>query len=322
MRWLQSFRGRSDGPSRADALAELDLALHDPERHTWALAAAAEEPESPEYSRTVAALEKWPPRRWLGLDAVRLDEWTSYGAEYAPPGGWSAAVGNPDAPTLLLVLASTHRDGFLRERAARLLGERAGSLASAALAVRAADRVAQVREVARQALDARRDTEDVAVVVPILLAARQREAAAGAFENYVQGLSEETLRSLALSEDNETRRFAIERAPLTPNELVQIAATDGDTRARLIAARRAIGQDEAVAEDLLAVRPASVRALAVSVAAEELVRPRLEQLLLDRSAHLRRAAQARASTLGVDAAAVYRSHLPARTAVLGLGEPN
>jgi hypothetical protein len=320
MRWLRLLRGRSDGPSRADALAELDLALHDPERHTWALVVASETQESPEYVRARTALEKWPPRRWLRLDAVRLDAWTSYDAEFALPSGWSASLDKADASTLLLVLASTHRDGFLRERATRLLAERAGLIPSAALAVRAVDPVAQVREVARPALQERKQTADAEVIVPILLATRQREVATNIFEDYVEGLSAEVLRLLVRSEDNETRRFAIERAPLSPTELVQIAVTDADTRSRLTAARRAIAQDEAVADDLLAVRPATVRALAVSVAAEGLVRPRLEQLLLDRSALLRRAAQSRAWTLGVDAAELYRNHLPARVAILGVGE--
>jgi hypothetical protein len=265
-------------------------------------------------------MEEWPARRWLALDGAHLDAWTWYCDEVAPRGGWSAALRLADVSTLLVVLASTHRDGFVRERAARMLGERPGPLASAALAVRAVDHVPHVREVARQALGVRQDAGDASIVVPILLAARQREAAAGAFDAYVDGLSVEALRSLAASPDNETRRFAVEQAPFTVSELVGVAGSDRDLRARLAAARRALAQDEAVAGDLLAVRPATVRALAVSVAADDLVRPRLEQLLLDRSAHLRRTAQTRAATLGVDAAAVYRSRLPMRAAVLGLGE--
>jgi hypothetical protein len=318
VRWLRSLFESPGRASRADALAELDLALVDPDRHTWALIAAAEDPEAAEYGRTIGALEAWPARRWLALDAARLDEW-SYGAAFEPSRGWRSAAG-PGSPTLLLALAGTHRDGFLRERATRELATRGGSIAAAALAVRALDHVAQVREVARRALDLRQDAAHASVIVPILVAARQREAAAGALEDYLEGLLPETLRSLTRSHDTETRRIAIESAALTPAELVRIAATDRNTRARLAAARRALAKDERTADDLLAVRPATVRALAVSVAADELVKPRLERLLLDRSAHLRRAAQSRARALEVDAAALYRDHLPARAAILGLGE--
>ena len=318
MRWRRSVE--EDDDLRRHELAELEASHDDPARRTWALLAAAEQPESPECLHASSALEKWPPRLWLELDAVRLDAWIRYDSEVAPAAGWKAALAQPEASTLLLVLASTHRDGYLRERATRLLIDRADSLAAAALAVRAVDHVTEVREVARQALAMRQPDEDAAVVVPILLATQPREVAAGAFEAYLQRLSPETLRSLAHSHSKQTRRFAIEHAPLTPAELVQIAATDSDLGARLAAARRALAQDEDVAGDLLAVAPASVRALAVSVAAEKLVRPRLEQMLLDRSAHLRRAAQSRARTLDVDAAALYRDRLPTRAAILGLGE--
>src|SRR5262249_55073835 len=45
-----------------------------------------------------------------------------------------------------------------------------------------------------------------------------------------------------------------------------------------------------------------------------------EAVLLDRSAQVRRAARVRARTLGVDVPAVYGARLPAKVAVLGLGE--
>ncbi len=319
MGWLRSLLGRSSRSLPAVEAAALDLALSEPAGHTWALVVTAEGPASPEYDRAVAALEDWPPRRWLGLDAVRLDARTEY-VEHTPRGGWSAAIEQAGASSLLLVLASTHRDGFLRERTIPLLAERTGALTSAALALRTTDHVSEVREPARPALAGRTSCSDAAVIVPILLAVEGRKVAAGFVADYLTRLSGETLRSLVRSQDNETRRLAVERAPLTSTELVEIAVADRDLHARLGAARRAIAQDVAVAGELFAVRPASVRALAVAAAPDELVRPRLEQLLLDRSALLRRAAQARATTLEVDAAAVYRRHLPARTAVLGLGE--
>jgi hypothetical protein len=71
---------------------------------------------------------------------------------------------------------------------------------------------------------------------------------------------------------------------------------------------------------LFDVRPVGVRALALAAAPDELVRPRLEELLLDRRALLRRVAQDRGRRLGIDTADFYRARLPARTAILGLGE--
>jgi HEAT repeat protein len=303
-----------------DPKAELDLALREPQGHTWSLVAAAEEPESTDYARVVAEMGRWPPRRWLELDGTRLDQWNWYGDSVTPRGGWSRALRRREAPTLLVALASTHPNGFLRQRATESLRDRAGPLASAALAVRAVDHVPEVREIARRVLDVRTTPEDIAVIVPILLAAAAREAAAGSLERYVRSLPPEALRSLVRSEDKATRRYAVEHSPLTAAELVQVAASDDDIRVRMSAARKALAEDESTVRDLLIVRPVTVRALALSVAPEALARPRLEHCLLHRSSHLRLAAQARAGLLGVDTTRFYRDQLPARVAVLGLGE--
>ena len=264
--WLAPDNAGNHG-RYASALTTLDRALHEPAGHTSALLAAAEEPASPDYARAVAAMETWPPHRWLELDASRLDAWSWYGGELAPRRGWPAVLERRDAPILLLVLASTHRDGSLRERATRALAGHAGPLASAALAVRAVDRVPEVREVARQALNGRREVSDAGAVVPILLAARQREAAAGVLERYLERLAPETLRSLVSSQDRETRRLAAEGAPFSSPELVRVAASDPDIQTCLIAARRAISQDRAAAGRPNAEQAAQLR--------DWLVRPRL-----------------------------------------------
>jgi hypothetical protein len=208
----------------------------------------------------------------------------------------------------------------MRERATEVLADRTGSLAAAALAVRSVDHVAEVREVAWRALDNRREIEDADAIVPILLAARRRKIAVRVADRYIKDLSSQALRSLTSSRDTETRRVSVERAPLGTGELVQIAASDGDMGTRLAAARRAISRNEASARDLLETRPATVRALAVTAGARSLVRPRVEKLLLDRSALVRRAARTRAREFDIDPASFYRSRLPKRAAVLGLGE--
>src|SRR5436305_2303946 len=154
------WSGRCDanrGPVTAD---DLELALQDPEGQVHVLFEVGRRPEDVVYGQAVARLEAWSPRLWLRLDGVRLDAWSRYGAELAPPDGWHAVIASAGAPILLLVLASTHRDGFLREAATRALAARDESLAGAALAVRAFDHVPQVRDAARDALLARPPERD------------------------------------------------------------------------------------------------------------------------------------------------------------------
>jgi len=285
-----------------------------------ALFAVAGRPESARYGEAVERLEAWPPRVWLRLDGARLDAWSGYGAELVPSRGWRAVIEECSTPVLLLVLASTHRDGFLREAATHALAPRDERLAAAALAVRAFDHVPIVRDSARAALLARTPERDAAVVVPILNAARSRQTAGDLLERYVARVPPETVRDLAASSDRDTRRFAVQRAPLSVHELVGISASDHDTEVRLSAARRALAVEPTVAGALLELRPASVRALALADAAESVVLERLDSLLLDRSALLRRAAQARAHASGYDVRSLYRESLPQRTAALGLGE--
>src|SRR4051812_4980137 len=98
-------------------LAELRTALREPEGHTRALVTAARSPQTLAYVEAVSTMERWSPRTWLRLDAARLDAWNWYREAEAQPPNWSAVIDEPHSSTLLLVLAATHGDGFLRERA-------------------------------------------------------------------------------------------------------------------------------------------------------------------------------------------------------------
>ena len=316
--WLRFPRRRAgtDGASADD----LELALEEPVGHVDALFDAAARATDPRYAYVSDRLEAWSPRLWLRLDAARLDAWSWDVGELAPERPWRRIVADGGCPVLLLVLASTHRDGFLREAATRALALRDERLAAAALAVRAFDHVPQVRDAARAALLSRSPERDASIVLPILYAAQIRKTAGDLFDRYVARTPPETARELVASPDRETRRFAVQRAPLSVSELVGIAASDRDTHVRLNAARRALAEEPGVATELLELRPASVRALALADAAGSVVLPHLDQLLLDRSALLRRAAQARALASGYDLRSEYRESLPQRTAVLGLGE--
>jgi hypothetical protein len=320
MRWLRLLRARKEGERPPLDPADLELALQSPVTHTRALALVAQEPGSPLYLRAESVMARWAPRLWLELDGARLDAGQWYADAVDPLGGWSAAAGRSGVSELLLVLASTHRDGHLRERLARQLVRQSGRLASAALALRAVDHVSQVRKVAREALEQRRDSQNASVIMPILLAADERQTALGAADRYRDQLSDETRRTLVESPDRATRRNAIETAPLPSSRLVEVAASDPDLRCRLLAARRALALDGSTVAALLAAGPASVQALAVDVAPDELILPQITKLLLDRSPSLRLSARTRARKLGIDPASEYRTRLPMRTAVLGLGE--
>jgi HEAT repeat protein len=318
VKWLRSLLRRG---GRVDPLEDPELALQAPERHLRALVALAEEPGTPAYAQALAAIEGWPPRLWLRLDAYRLGAWSPYGEAAPRTRSWEAALSVPRATTLLVALGSTHSSGYVREAAVRVLASRHEPIAGTALALRAVDHVPEVRAAARSVLVLRRDAASAAGVVPILCATRERASASGAIEAYLGGLPPDVVRSLVRSSDPATRLLALERAPLRPDELLRFAGGDSDTRCRTAAARRILRDDpRAGARALLEVRPARVRALALELADQALLRERLDQLLLDRSTVLRRAAQRRAQALGVDLAVFYRERLPARAAILGLGK--
>jgi hypothetical protein len=300
---------------------DLNRALRIPRGHIGVLVDAAKASNSPACGHAESVLGAlWKPRLWLELDAARLGAGEWHADNSRPREAWVAAVERSDVSDLLLVLASTHPDGYLRERATRRLGDRPGRLVSAALALRAVDHVPQVRAVAREALAQRRDAPGATQIIPILLATRERQAASGVLETYTLDLPDETRRALVRSSDRATRRYALATAPLTPARLVTVAWSDPDRGCRLVAAKRALDLDVATSASLLSARPAGVRALAVALGPDQLILQHMTGLLLDRCASVRRSAQTRARQLDIDPAIEYRSHLPARTAVLGLGE--
>jgi hypothetical protein len=317
MSWLRLLRG-TPGPA-AVSDDDLELALERPERHVHVLLDLARQPRERLHDVAVARLVLWPPRLWFRVDALRLDDWYG-GRPLMPARYWRNVIADTNAGVFLLVLASTHGDGFLREAAVLALRGRREPLAAAALSVRSADHVPQVREAARSALFARAPGGEAAVVVPILYAARARHRSGDLLDPYLGRLAPETQATLLDSHDRDTRRYVARRGPFTPTDLMRAAASHDDTYVRLIAAQRALTEDPSVAADLLEFRTASVRALAVAAAPDSVLLPRLQQLLLDRSPLLRRAAQARARSAGYDARSLYRRLLPQRSAVLGLGE--
>lgn len=312
------FLRRRAADRRRPSADELERALEEPDRSIDVLFDVARAPEESSYDDAVDRLEAWPPRLWFRLDGARLEP--PYRAPLKPPTGWRPVIDDDGAPALLLVLACTHHDGLLREAAVRALATRREQIAAAALAVRAFDHVAQVRDAAQAALLSRSPEDDASIVTPILHAGRGRSVARDLLDRYLARMPAELVKTLIRSPDRDTRRFAVQRAQLSVAELVDAAASDRDVQVQLTAARRALADEPRVAGELLALRSASVRALAVTAGAAAVVAPDLERLLLDRSALLRRAAQQRAGGCEYDARALYRASLPMRTAVLGLGE--
>ena len=225
---------------------DLELALERPELHVQVLLDLARQPRERLHDVAVERLVVWPPRLWFRFDALRLDDWYG-GRPLMPARYWRAVIADTNAGVLLLVLVSTHRDGFLREAAVLALRGRREPLAAAALSLRSADHVPQVREAARSALFARPPEDEAFVVIPILHAARARQRAGDLLDLYLARLGPETQATLLDSHDRDTRRYVARRAPLTPNDLMRTAASHDDTHVRLIAARRALIEDPSVA---------------------------------------------------------------------------
>jgi len=276
------------------------------------------------------------PRMWLTVDlSARRGPWNA--ARWTGAAARLLAAGR--AGPLEVLLAACHPDGFVREAAVAVLGERDDATALPVLALRAADWVPEVRDRARRECGRRLDrapAEAVALLSPVALAVRDRHEGrrlADALADVLRDGPPTALAAALAAEDRRTRRLAhaigLDTGRLDADRVLRAARTDPDLPIRRMCAQAAIraakaGGDHDVLRRLLASGTASVRADAVRALAGAGGAVATEALA-DRSALVRAAAQAAVLRAGTDPATRYRAlpadQRPPRPSVIaGLGE--
>ena len=267
--------------------------------------------------------------RLAGLDGhgwLRLDEsarWTYWGQ--SPLGqvtGWPSRLAADDSG-MAAVAGSICRDGRVREAAVAMLARTPGPVAAAALAVRTADWVPQVSSAAVAAALGRTEAEDAAVVVPIMLALRERRRGRQAADRYLAGLAEgpaRTLAALGRAGERSGQLWALDvlagRGLLTVGELEARAMRDRDPVVALWCARQLAAPSgrlpAGAGPRLLGSARTAVRAFAAGHLADDLLpREVLRALLADRSGAVRSVARWRWTRRGEDLGSVYRELLTA-----------
>jgi hypothetical protein len=295
------------------------------------LAEAVNDADPETAARVMARLAGLDGRGWLRLDeSARRTYWAQ-----SPPGqvtGWRLRLGQVTGWRLRMagedsgmaaVARSMCRDGRVREAAVAMLARTPGPVAAAALAVRTADWVPQVSSAAVAAALGRTGAEDAAVVVPIMLALRERQRGRQAADRYLTGLAEGPagmLAALGRAGERSGQLWALDalagRGLLTPGELEARAMRDRDPVVALWCARQLAapsGQLPAGAGPrLLGSARAAVRAFAAGHIADDLLpRQVLRALLADRSGAVRSVARWRWTQRGEDPGPVYRELLAA-----------
>lgn len=263
-------------------------------------------------------------------DLIRLDERARFTT-------WSPAnVLGPAEPrerllgrtqsVVVAVVASMHRDGFLRERAVGALASQPGALASRAVAMRAVDHVPEVRERAADALSIRLDIESIPVVFGVLVRLAGRSHGRAALDRYlsaVGGYDDRLLGLLTTADDFLVRRLAyregLGRGLLTGGDLPWLVATERDQWSRRMLAESWAKADPGNAMPaLLHGRYVEGRLVALYELPQDIFRSEdLEQLMVDSSARVREAARWRYRRSGSDPQTFYR----ARWEAAGLDDP-
>jgi hypothetical protein len=281
--------------------------------------------------RVMTRLAGLDGRGWLRLDeSARRTYWGRSPLGWVPGWwwrlgqvtGWRAGV-TVGGSGIAAVAGSMCRDGRVREAAVAMLARTPGPVAAAALAVRTADWVPQVSSAAVAAALGRTEAEDAAVMVPIMLALRERWRGRQAADRYLARLAEGptgTLRELGRAGERCGQLWALDvragRGLLTAGELEARAMRDRDPVVALWCARQLAapsGQLPAGAGPrLLGSARAAVRAFAAGHLADDLLpREVLRALLADRSGAVRSVARWRWTRRGEDPGPVYRELLTA-----------
>lgn len=249
----------------------------------------------------LAWLTQLPP-----VDLVRLAE-RARGSLYVvrPLGAsadWDPLLGSRQV--LAACVASMHADGYLRERAVRVLCASEGDLVARCLALRAVDHVEPVRRVALAGLMSR----PVPSALAVLLQVQERAHGAAALTSYG-----ECFEPAGLLDDQDfvVRRFAYEKvmSGLSSSEVVARLAIETDQWSRRRLVERWMSIDPAAAKEaLLRSRYVEGRLIVLFDGTDELFdRSELEERMLDRSRRVRAAACWRYRRAGYEPAPYYRA---------------
>lgn len=241
------------------------------------------------------------PAQWLAVDAAVR------GRRELPDSRRAAGI----------ALRALARDGHVREAAVAEIERLEDRLALPVLAIRASDRVPQVRDRARQACLGYLARDPLLAVTLVPLASMLRARAHG---EWLASILDRTLahrpevRAAALvSRERVTRRAAHAAGGLDQNQ-VRTGLLDTDVPIRLNCARTLAGSaDPQVRRLLRTSSTAAVRALAVRSRDDALA------MLADRNGLVRAQAQVVVRGAGEDPAEYYRK-LSGRGAIAGLGE--
>lgn len=235
---------------------------------------------------------------------------------YARPNPPPPRAPDPERPVdlLRLLLDALDARGRTREDAVAGLAGCGGPLPAAALAVRAADWVPQVRVRAGAALLARTAPDEVAAAVGVLLGLGARSRAQGLLAAYRDVLSgpahRRAVRALAADGAPPVRRFGVELAldlgEYVRGDLLRTALHDHDPVCRRLSAQRLLELDPEQAGRLMWASAAGVRELAVAALPADVPAARLVAVLADPARMVRAQARWKLYQREEPPAAVYR----------------
>jgi HEAT repeat protein len=266
-------------------------------------------------------LEACDGRTWLLLDDMARNYGPSdaYGVPVSGTRGWLGP--NVDEPSgFVAAITSLHADGRIRQRATRVLAQRTGRLAAAALALRALDHVPQVREDAQAGLLVQATLPSAEAALAVLISGAARVHGASILQVFVGAVESgerqaQLLAQLMESQDRSLRRWAFARAQhhglLPADRLAVVAKTEQDQLLRAEAVRwlGAVATPEQL-QHLLQGRFVDGRVLALTTLSDpDLATEVVVSLLDDSSARVRSVAQWRARRRGVDPTSTYRARL-------------
>ncbi|WP_275292620.1 hypothetical protein [Amycolatopsis sp. La24] len=250
-------------------------------------------------------------------ELLRIDHYARQARYPVPLLGRASSWKLKNAAPVVAVLASMHPDGRLREQAVRVLCGLAGALSDRALAIRVADHVEVVREVAEEEVLRRTTLAQAERIVPLVQRISQRGRGSEVHARYLQALVDahgeaSVWACLRSSADVDVRRTAFrhsfETGLLGSVDAVRLLPRERDqgVRRKLIQVIAETATPEVIAETLLRGRSAESRVLGlVKLTAAQLDPVAVEQLLLDRSVLVRLWARLRWQEMGRDAGEVY-----------------